>query len=62
MLWSPSSTRSSRARSGLGRPVDPDQVLVGHIADQDPDDAEGKGKPCGCRRRVKTDPETTPES
>jgi hypothetical protein len=51
MLWSPSSTRSSRARSGrsprLGRPVDDDQVLVGHIAEQDPDDAEGKVKPCG---------------
>jgi hypothetical protein len=51
LLWSPSSTRSSRARSGrsprLGRPVDDDQVLVGHIAEQDPDDAEGKVKPCG---------------
>src|SRR4029450_12890341 len=28
-------------------PVDDDQVLVGHIADQDRDDAEGKVKPCG---------------
>jgi hypothetical protein len=27
--------------------VDHDQVLVGHITDQDPDDAEGKVQPCG---------------
>jgi hypothetical protein len=32
--------------AGLGWPVDHDQVLVGHIADQDPGHAEGKVKPC----------------
>ena len=26
----------------VGRPVDHDQVLIGHVADQDADDAEGK--------------------
>jgi hypothetical protein len=33
--------------ASLSWPVDHDQVLVGHIADQNPDDAEGKVKPCG---------------
>jgi hypothetical protein len=33
--------------ASVGRPVDDDQVLVGHIANQDADDAEGKVKPCG---------------
>jgi hypothetical protein len=28
--------------AGLGRPVDDDQVLVGHVPDQDADDAQGK--------------------
>ena len=28
--------------ASLGRPVDHDQPLIGHVADQDPDDAEGK--------------------
>lgn len=32
--------------ASLGWPVDHDQVLVGHITDQDPDDAEGKVQPC----------------
>jgi hypothetical protein len=36
-----------RTVASVGRPVDDDQVLVGHIADQDPDDAEGKMKPRG---------------
>jgi hypothetical protein len=31
----------------LGRPVDHDQVLVGHVTDQDADDAERKAEPCG---------------
>jgi hypothetical protein len=48
MLWSPSNTRSSRTQVGtvasVGRPVDHDQVLVGHVTDQDADDAEGKVK------------------
>ena len=46
MVRSPSSTRSSRTRSGWspawGWPVDDDQVLVGHVTDQDADDAERK--------------------
>ena len=33
--------------ASLDWPVDHDQVLVRHITDQDPDDAEGKVKPCG---------------
>jgi hypothetical protein len=33
--------------AGGGRPVDHDQVLVGHVTDQDADDAEGKVEPCG---------------
>ena len=28
--------------ASLGRPVDHDQLLFGHVTDQDPDDAEGK--------------------
>jgi hypothetical protein len=28
--------------AGGGRPVDHDQVLIGHVTDQDADDAEGK--------------------
>ena len=33
--------------ASLGWPVDDDQVLVGHVPDQDPDDAEGKVKAYG---------------
>ena len=28
--------------ASVGRPVDHDQVLVGHVTDQDADDAQGK--------------------
>jgi len=28
--------------ASVGRPVDHDQVLIGHVADQNADDAEGK--------------------
>jgi hypothetical protein len=31
----------------VGRPVDNDQVLVGHVTDQDADDAEGQVELCG---------------
>jgi hypothetical protein len=33
--------------AGLGGSIDHDQALVGHVTDQDVDDAEGKVKPCG---------------
>src|ERR671920_1389480 len=32
--------------AGVGRPVDHDQALVGHVTDQDADDAEGKMELC----------------
>jgi hypothetical protein len=33
--------------ASVGRPVDHDQVFVGHVTDQDADDAEGKVELCG---------------
>jgi hypothetical protein len=39
----------------VGRPVDHDQVFVGHVTDQDADDAEGKVELCrdlGDRQKV----------
>jgi hypothetical protein len=37
--------------ASVGRPVDDDQVFVGHITDQDADDAEGKVELKPRRRR-----------
>jgi hypothetical protein len=55
MVCSPYSTRSSKGQvgtvAGLGRPVDHDQMLVGHVTDQDADDAEGTTS-AGCRART----------
>ena len=50
MEWSPYSTRPQQGQLGtvarVGRPVDNDQVLVGHVTDQDADHAEGKVELC----------------
>jgi hypothetical protein len=51
----PLEQRQVRTVASVGRPVNHDQVLVGHVPDQNADDAEGKMELCrdlGDRQKV----------